>query len=578
MHSYLEQNRSAAIWPFWLAIVLSIVVHGAFVQLNPQLNWGEGRELTAQEQERISFQLQDVDLDPPDEDLPSLLDRWIEEIPPVDLLENSEPKVELADAEVELLPADVGKVELSSINPADLEDAIPDAEDVFEPPVEILAIEENLIVEQVEILPRALTPKVIRAPDGEGSIVGEAPRISLKVETAPGPLEAVGADQVAHVQATENMDFLSPPELAFEPPEDLLPFTEEPIQEITDMEAVEDLLSIRVERSIYPADPTYQYFRILITRKGIEKLPVLPREVILLQDGSRSMTDEKLKQCVGGGMALIGQLTEKDVFNIITFRDEVDQCFSSSKKATYSRKAAANAYLQQLRAYGKTDVFASLEALRKVAPGDTETVRPVIAILVTDGRPTMGVTRSSDIIETFTQKNKLTASMFGVGGGTKVNRFLLDFLSYRNRGDSSVVVREEDIPRAMARLGIQLSRPVLANLEARVTQNDKVTLVPDTLTHLYLDRPLQLLGRAPRRMRPFAFQVEGESATGRHDMVFKIDLDEADAGDPALRRQWAWQRILHVMSRYIGNRSQADRQELQQLSRDYGIQIPYKLD
>ena len=46
---------------------------------------------------------------------------------------------------------------------------------------------------------------------------------------------------------------------------------------------------------------------------------------------------------------------------------------------------------------------------------------------------------SSDIIESFTRANAGAISMFALSAGNRVNRFLLDMLSYKNRGDSLVV-------------------------------------------------------------------------------------------------------------------------------------------
>ncbi|NIP98520.1 MAG: VWA domain-containing protein, partial [Akkermansiaceae bacterium] len=103
-------------------------------------------------------------------------------------------------------------------------------------------------------------------------------------------------------------------------------------------------------------------------------------------------------------------------------------------------------FIRNMTARGKTDVFTSLQS---VAAMERTQGRPVIAVLVTDGRPTMGMVDSSDIIEEFTRVNDGGVSVFGFGGGRRVNRYLLDFLSYKNRGDSELVRELGDIPEGL---------------------------------------------------------------------------------------------------------------------------------
>ena len=58
----------------------------------------------------------------------------------------------------------------------------------------------------------------------------------------------------------------------------------------------------------------------------------------------------------------------------------------------------------------------------------------MIAVLLTDGRPTMGTVDSSDIIARFSKLNGGEVSVFTVGAGDRVNAFLLDLLGHNNRG------------------------------------------------------------------------------------------------------------------------------------------------
>ena len=91
----------------------------------------------------------------------------------------------------------------------------------------------------------------------------------------------------------------------------------------------------------------------------------------------------------------------------------------------------------------------------------------MIAVLMTDGRPTMGTVDSSDIIARFSRANDGGVSVFTVGAGDRVNSFLLDLLGHNNRGGSWLMPLREQIPDTVKRAARELSRPVLANLNYR---------------------------------------------------------------------------------------------------------------
>lgn len=314
------------------------------------------------------------------------------------------------------------------------------------------------------------------------------------------------------------------------------------------------------------------YFELNIRRHGDASLPVLPKDVVLLQDCSESMTPSKLAECKRGLRRWLDLLGPDDRFEIIGFRASVVHCFDGLRAPTKANRAQALQFIDELRAIGNTDVYGSLQAALALP---READRPLIVALVTDGRPTTGVTGSSDIIERFTRENGSAISMFALGGGRKVNRFLLDLLSYRNRGDSLVVEDEAAIPSAMERWGLALARPVLTDLRYRFTGVDTADVYPRTLTHLYLDRPLVLYGRATKGAGPAAFQIVGRSGASERDIVFPLDLGAAQPGGAELRLRWAWHRVYQTIGDYNERPDPAVLQQLRAFADRYGLVVPY---
>ncbi|NKB23635.1 MAG: VWA domain-containing protein [Kiritimatiellae bacterium] len=310
-----------------------------------------------------------------------------------------------------------------------------------------------------------------------------------------------------------------------------------------------------------------------IQRLGIEQLPVLPKDILFIQDGSRSMKQAKLNGCKQGLTHWLNVLNEEDRFNVIAFREDVTWCFNTWHPVHQESKQQAYTFIDRLRAQGKTDVYASLKPLLNV---ERDPERTVMAILITDGRPTMGMVESSDIIETFSRANQSKVSVFSFGGGTRVNHFLLDLLSYKNRGDSYSVEDRQDITRALGLWAKALNRPVLADLSYHFSGVEDQEIYPRILTHLYLDRPLIIYGRIKDPSIRTAFRVVGHSRGGiKRDLVFQIDLSEAQEGDTDIPEQWAWHKVYHLIGKHLQTQEPDLMDEIELLAKQYDIVVPY---
>lgn len=326
-------------------------------------------------------------------------------------------------------------------------------------------------------------------------------------------------------------------------------------------------------RVFQPTDePGFTYFELQISRRTETTLPVLPKDVLLVQDCSESMTPWKLAECKRGLIRWLEQLNPGDRFDVLAFRDTTTRCFGDWQPFDAVHKAQALAFIDSLRAQGNTDVYASLQAALAVASSGE---RPVIVALITDGRPTTGMTASSSIIEGFTAANQGRLSVFGLGGGARVNRFLLDLLSYRNRGDSLIVEETEKIPYAMDRWGGETRRPVLSGLSYQFSGVPAEDVYPTTLTHLYLDRPLKLYGRVASAETPAAFQIVGQNGGQTRDMVFPLDLAQASRGEAGIRTQWVWHRIYEWIGAYLRAPSEEQLGAIQDLADRHGLAVPY---
>ncbi|MBN1270448.1 MAG: VWA domain-containing protein [Kiritimatiellae bacterium] len=494
------------------------------------------------------------------------------------LAENLPAPGEMEDALREVLPEspDLSAAPLAGEESALAEPPVEERE-VWEGRADVLQINERILADEVSALPRWYVPETPReatAPDI--TLPAERPedepdlsvaRLAAGEGRGPDGLRGVGIPSaLGTAEAVET-------EVESEGRREASALLDEKPAEITAVEPIEDLLTLDVQ-AYRPPDEAQVYFAIHIKRRSDEVLPVLPKDVLLIQDCSESMTQRKLENCKAGLHRWLERLGPDDRFNIMGFREEPYLCFEDWQAVTPAAKARARGFIEQMVSRGRTDVYASLQGLLGMT---RKSARPVIAVLVTDGRPTAGVLDSAEIIEGFTDENSAGRSVFCVGAGQRVNRFLLDLLSYKNRGDSLIVADRRELPERMDGWAKTLGRPVLADLEYRFAGPDGLEVYPRTLTHLYLDRPLTVYGRVPAE-EAMAFQILGASGDRQHDMVFRLDWTETGVGDEKVRTQWAWHKIYDLIGRHLKTGSPAIMRQIQSIASRYGLRVPYASD
>ncbi len=448
----------------------------------------------------------------------------------------------------------------------------------WEPRQDILQIEDKIYGDDIIALPRRYTPRIPRnqaAPDitlpkdlasaGELESYLQTARAGENKETNPLIRDTIQGGGVGRANTGPVLEQGA----ALKEESALL---DEAAKDITDLKAVEQMLSPTLFVFRPTDEPGTVYFEVVIQRKQEAGLPVLPKNVLFIQDCSESMTQAKLNDCKDGLKQCVDMLGPEDGFDIMGFRENAYSCFSDWVKLSAVTRARALWFVGDMTSRGKTDVYNSLqEMLATRSSGE----KPVIAVLVTDGRPTVGMVDSSDIIEQFTRANDGRRSVFCVAGGNNVNRFLIDLLAYKNRGDSFVVQDRREIPGAMQNACKEISRPVLVDLSYRFAGLDEEMIYPRSLTHLYLDRPLTIYGRSSGSTEQMVLQIVGRAGARRYDMVFNLPLNQAAAGDDGIRTKWAWHRIYHLIGEHIRTRKQAVMDEIHGIAGRYGLQVPY---
>ncbi|MBN1558565.1 MAG: VWA domain-containing protein [Lentisphaerae bacterium] len=447
----------------------------------------------------------------------------------------------------------------------------------WEPRQEIMQIEREIAEAAVPLYERRIIPRlerVSRAPD----VTAPVERAALQAEqplppppaapgAAPGAEAApagIPAPSAPAADAVQEAQAQTTDTVARETPEAISP--RKPLESF-----------LKASLTVYTSrrDPDYGYFRMDVERAGAEILPVLPRDVVLVQDCSNSMAEKRLYFCRQGLLECLKLIGAEERFNVVRFREAAETCFAAWMPRTAESTNLAGAFIKAMDSRGNTDIFAGI---REVLTFERTPGRPVVVLLITDGLATAGLTESTDIIGEFSRANDGAVSVFTMGTLQTANAYLLDLLSYCNRGDSRIVSWGRwDIPEAMSALFREISRPVLGDVSFRFTAQGGCEVYPVQTSNLYLDRPLVLFGRYPAGTERVVCQAVGRSGDTPCDMVFDLGIAEAPRSDDAdIRTTWARQKSYDLLSRYARTRDPAILRELKATARRYRIRVPYE--
>ncbi|MBQ3809767.1 MAG: VWA domain-containing protein, partial [Kiritimatiellae bacterium] len=348
-------------------------------------------------------------------------------------------------------------------------------------------------------------------------------------------------------------------------------------EEVRPAVPLDDVLAPRISVHRPRRDDGYVYFRIDVVRKGEDVLPPIPRDVLLVQDASRSLAPQRLAACRKAMRDALAALPPGDRFNVLVFNTE-NRFFRPGgwAPATPENVAAAGAFLDGVSAEGNTDIFNAMKGALSL-PRDPG--RSAVAMLLSDGVTTAGdFRRDSQIIGEFSKLNDGALSVFDVGVSKNSDEYLLSMLSFCNRGGPAAIARDRfEIDDAFEGTFKTLGSPVLDGVRFLFDSSSKAVVVPERTENLYLDRPLRLYGRAPLGTESVSFQARGANAGKGYDMVYELPLGDPapGAGDREMARTWARTRIYDLVAAYVRAPDPALLAEMAALGRAHDVKIPF---
>ena len=329
--------------------------------------------------------------------------------------------------------------------------------------------------------------------------------------------------------------------------------------------------------SYKPQDGEDGYFALLATPDTrADHAAKLAKTVVFLCDRSGSMAGPKIAQVKSALRYLLHQLDPADTFNLIAYDSEVEAFRPELQRANSASIDAALAWVDGLEAGGATNIDGALQkGLRML----TDSSRPNYLLFMTDGEPTVGEKRETQLAANAAHENKVNARLFAFGVGFDVNARLLDRLARELRGTSIYVRPNENIEGPVSSFYAKIASPMMTSVavDTQLDGGAVSRVYPRQMPDLFRGDQLVLVGRY-RKGGAAKAVLTGEAGGKKVSFTYPVNFVERSADDSQafVARLWATRRIGEIIDDLdLHGQNQELVNELVALSQKYGILTPY---
>ncbi len=283
------------------------------------------------------------------------------------------------------------------------------------------------------------------------------------------------------------------------------------------------------------------YFLLYVTPPELAATQRIGRDLTMVVDVSGSMSGPKLEQAKAAVLQMLGTLSSRDRFRLISFSSGVHAFRDAFTAADAASLESARNWANSLVADGGTNIEGALrEALKRDRSGAHDGNMDVLLFL-TDGVPSVGETRPEQLAALASQDASGTR-VFTVGIGTDVNTFLLERMAQDGRGASEFVPPNGNVEQTVGNLARKLRAPALVDLHIVSSPARIVSIEPVRMPDLFAGQELVVLGRYQGSGRgPLVIEGTRDGQTVR--VSTPIEFSAHDNDHEYVSTLWAARRI-----------------------------------
>ena len=333
---------------------------------------------------------------------------------------------------------------------------------------------------------------------------------------------------------------------------------------------------IDVEIFKYPLPRGGGFFRVdLSTNKKATALRTFNKDVVFLVDISGSIGRRRLAEFKMGIKNALPNLKANDRMNIVAFKSNHLPLFSKPAHPSKANLKSADSFLFRMTHGGTTNIYSALAPY--VGMENRIPSRPLIIFLLSDGQVNTGeVVGNRDLINAISNQNHDSAGIYSYSCGDDRNSFLMDLLSYRNRGESISI---PDIKRSnpfLSKFINAVSDVKVADLEYQISSDLADAAFPKRLPNLYKGKTLSVYGRYEDDSDTIGLRVTGRDSTGiKREIVVGGYISDAKLATDSLAKKWAMQYIYHLYSLLSVKYDEKIKNRIHDVALRYRLDLPY---
>ncbi|CAL8336637.1 unnamed protein product [Merluccius merluccius] len=202
----------------------------------------------------------------------------------------------------------------------------------------------------------------------------------------------------------------------------------------------------------------------------------IPKNVVFVVDASGSMSGIKMEQTHQSLKAILADIHPEDSFGIVQFDSSIVAWRPALANATEENVASAMAYVDDIRAYGGTNINdAMMMPVKMLTTARKEEKVPErsldMIILMTDGMPNVGESRTEKIQENVLNAVGGNMSVFCLGFGDEVDYGFLDVMAKQNSGVARRIYEASDAALQLKGFYDEVANPLLSEVKLRYPDN-----------------------------------------------------------------------------------------------------------
>ncbi len=299
---------------------------------------------------------------------------------------------------------------------------------------------------------------------------------------------------------------------------------------------LDDEVPARVELVPYRKNPQSPgTFMVVVTPAASLKPIAEGVDWTFVLDISGSMAGRKIATLVDGVSQVLGKMSQKDRFRIVTFNTRAADFTGGYVSATPENVRSWIEKVRQIQASGSTALFEGLDLAYQML--DTE--RTTSLVLVTDGVCNVGPTRHEDFMKLMKQHD---VRLFTFVIGNSANQPLLDRLARDSSGFAMNISESDDIAGRLIQAKAKVLHECLHGVELKFKGEKVEQLTPARLGSLYVGQQLVVFGRYDGHGE-VEIELKGRVSGDERSWKCKAVLPEVDTDNPELERLWALSAI-----------------------------------